>query len=315
MQFGRPVETASKGKVDFEVVFWRISFSFEIRTSKFPTRREQNCRRKTYDEAYHKGNVRQNKDPPSVIGFRDRMDQVRGSKVLVVGSAPTFDSSLDIQSYDLVVSANGAAGQLAKLGISPHLTFMTSRLFSEKCDEDDWHEVKSAIGPAKASRGLVVVRNGFHFERRENFARFDYLPHEVTTVGVGRVRRNLARVTRSRLAGTAPHGLPSMGVLATAFLALRKASSITLSGFSLTTSVWSDADHFYDLGRPGPPVRPRNHSAADLLVLSSLAIRGFDIRATELEMQAALANWSIKGATWYQKSLKARIFWSRFAPW
>lgn len=242
----------------------------------------------------------------------DNWGKIGGARVLLIGSAPSFDSSLDMQSFDLIVSANGSAGQLKKLGVSPHLTFMTSFLLSDRCDERAWQEVKRAIGTAKASHGLVVVRNGFHFERRENFERFDYLPHEVLTLGIGRVRRDLARVTQSRLAGIAPHGLPSMGVIATAYLALGGAKSITMTGFSLTTSTSPDADHFYDSGRKGKNVRPRSHSAADLLILSSLAIRGFDISATEIDLQPALTNG---GTAWYEKSLKTMVFWSRFAPW
>ena len=71
----------------------------------------------------------------------DRLKCVKGSRILLVGSAPNFDSSLDLRNYDLVVSANGAAGQLESLGVSPDLTFMTSLLLSDKCDEDEWREL------------------------------------------------------------------------------------------------------------------------------------------------------------------------------
>lgn len=250
-----------------------------------------------------------------MTGIRKRLRSVRGARVLLVGSSPNFDKSLDLSQFDLTVSANGSAGQLLSLGTVPDLTFMTSLLLSDKCDESDWREIRDAIGAAKAVEGLVVVRNGFHFERLENFGRFGYAQHEVTTLGLGSVHRSLSRVTRSGLAGSAPNGLPSTGVIAAAYLALFGASSIVLSGFSISTSSSSDADHFYDLTPDKVKVKPRNHSAADLLVLTSLFIRGFKLSATELELQTALTNWGSSGPKWYQEDLRSRMFWSRFAPW
>lgn len=242
-----------------------------------------------------------------------RLKCVKGANVLVVGSAPSFEGNLDFDRFDLIVSVNGSAGQLEKLGISPDLTFMSSQLLSDKCVEEDWREIRDIIGSAKATRGLITVRNGFHFEHQENYERFNYSRNEVTTVKLGAVRRTLFRVTKSRLSGVAPNGLPSMGIIATAYLAIHGSTSIHLSGFSLTSH--SEADHFYGDHLHRERLRPRNHSAADLLVLSSLFIRGYDVSSTELELQTALTNWGIDGPTWYRQDILSRFFWSRFAPW
>lgn len=234
----------------------------------------------------------------------------------MLGSAPTFPNDVNWDEFDLVVSANGSGGRAFQMGRVPDLTFMSSLLVSNRCNEEDWKQIRDVIGEGRASAGLVVIRNGAHFEKPSLYKRFGYSPAQVSVVKLGRMRRILIRVTKSFLGGVAPDGLPSMGILTTALLAHFGAKSIVLSGFSLTSSVTAiGADHYYDGAPIGTELKPRNHSAADLFVLSALAIRGFPITATEPDLQIALMSWGPDGQHWFKRNFATTLFWSPMSLW
>ena len=240
---------------------------------------------------------------------------IEGKNVLLVGSSPE-PLRCDPSAFDLVITANGSAGKLPS-GMRPDFTVMTSQLLSDAISVDAWTRVAHAIGQKKATKGLISIRNGAHFEKRENASRFGYERDEVKTIRLGQMFRTLRRLTSSNLAGKAPNGLPSTGVLATALVFSLGAKAVHLDGFQLLMSKdSSESEHFYDeqIGAEGEKI-PRYHSSADLLCLSSLAIRGFKISSDSAVIRSALQNWGDEGQTFFNPSLTTKVFWSIFAPW
>lgn len=242
---------------------------------------------------------------------------VKGKTVLLLGSSPDPILS-DLEFFDVIASANGGAGRLPEPGPRPHITFVTSNLLNHDLPKNDWGEVIESIGSKTPTSLLVSIRNGAHFETFGNSSRFQVNPHQVAIVRLGTMRRITARMTRSLVAGSSPNGLPSTGILATILCLFAGAKSVTLSGFRLWMSdSASESEHYYDASLDLSPEskKPRYHSAADLLCVSSLAILGRSVQVEGADFEPALKNWGDEGPKWFRDSSAVRIFWGFFAPW
>jgi hypothetical protein len=243
---------------------------------------------------------------------------IGGKRVLLVGSGPTADF-INIGPFDVIVTANAAAGALLKHGLNPEVTFVTSHLLSNKIEEETWRALSKIMSTVNNPKILVSIRNGFHFERVANLARFGMHPRQLGIVKLGEMRRIAVRLTKSKLVGAAPGGLPSTGMLALILCFFFGAKSVELTGFELTIppSSTGGSNHYYDEQEPwsNDPRIMRSHSSADLLILSSLAIRGHKISSDSLEIQTALKNWGYQGQNFYNPTIWSKIFWSRNAPW
>jgi hypothetical protein len=145
-------------------------------------------------------------------------------------------------------------------------------------------------------------------------------PENVVRIRLGQIQRLAVRITKSKLAGKAPNGLPSTGILALLFCLHFRAKSVELTGFGITIPEGSKdgTQHFYDAqNSEGPNVKRvmRSHSSADLLILSSMGMLGYPIETDCLELDSALMNWGYSGQHFYKKSFLTSIFWFKFAPW
>lgn len=235
--------------------------------------------------------------------------------MLVLGSSREPISSNPAE-FDIVITANASAGKLPD-GIFPDYTVMDWALLSESIRTHRWEQVANAIGEKIATEGLISIRNGAPFEDVHNSSRFGYEREQVTVIKLGQMHRTLRRLTSSKLAGRAPNGLPSTGILATALALSLGARAVHLDGFQFLMSKDSlESEHFYDERVSNFPDKvPRSHSSSDLLCLASMAIRGFKITSDSVVIRSALQNWGDEGQDFFKPSLRTLVFWSILAPW
>lgn len=242
-----------------------------------------------------------------------------GKIVLLVGSGPVEElPSRD--SYDLIVSANSSAGALAAHPFGPDITFITSALLSNKIDDSTWKLAASMMAKVPKPQHLISIRNGAHFEKKANLIRFGFKPKDLTIIGLGRMRRILTKTSKSKLAGKAPDGLPSIGVIALSLCFYFGADKVLLTGFNLTIPKISNRGTYHYYEEENEPSKNqlrtmRSHSSADSLIISSLAIQGHAIGSNSLEINALLNNWGLNGQQFYRRNILTKIFWSKFVPW
>lgn len=190
-------------------------------------------------------------------------------------------------------------------------------LLSESIRTHRWEQVANAIGEKIATEGLISIRNGSPFEDVHNSSRFGYEREQVTVIKLGQMHRTLRRLTSSKLAGRAPNGLPSQGILATALALSLGSRAVHLDGFQFLMSKYLlESEPFYNERVSNSPDKvPRFHSSSDLLCLASMAILDFKITSKSVIIRSALQNLGDEGQDVFKPSLRTRVLWSMLAPW
>ena len=225
--------------------------------------------------------------------------------VYIVGSAPNIDHSAFTKSMSIVC----VNGSLANLDHSMRTMCRVLVVDNEL--------LNPATRRIKHNRGVVdmIYNSGLHVELVISSPSNNDLGGSVATLGVScerelrltRVmRRNIVRyATNDHLVESGFASLLSTGGFAIALSRFLGAASITLAGFGLYQGLdEEDAPHFYAEQEIETTIKTeiksaststgRNHSLADIYLITRLVILGMPIHSSILSYKPFLSNWGYR---------------------
>lgn len=236
---------------------------------------------------------------PEIV--RSRISCLRNQDVLVLGSGPNPDLSWIKGDYKLV-TCNGSAANAKRLGLpDPALTVINSELISpeKSISKPGRVEIVQNCMLRNLNLGIIFIGQssgctGGEPEilkcKYDNFFRFNEYE----------MRYIFDNASHINLLNRKPHlSLCSTGAMAIASAVFLGAKSVKLAGFSFLKSNSNSKTHFYEVEQKNDAfdtgLDTRNHSAADSLLISALAVRGFKVETREPELLQLVQNWGSKG--------------------
>lgn len=228
--------------------------------------------------------------------------QFAARPVFVIGSGP--DSSVaGFEPSMIVVSCNASAASARRHALPPPaLTVMDNEVLDPQA---------SARKPGRdtiLARGLLRDLDLGHLVCvQSNRARAgDPAALGAKLSGVSLLdRAQRHRIVRNASGIEALDGsnwaMVSTGAFAIALVVYLGASRVRFSGFSLRKPAdVLDPPHFYDRSLPAstPHADSRNHSMADAILVSTLALHGFDIATDDHDFLPLVQNWGSKPPDW-----------------
>jgi len=232
--------------------------------------------------------------------IRRSIDSIKGSDVLVLGSAPTPilpESAKDM----LLVCCNGSAANVKQLGMkSPVMTVVDFELidpeiaFSKKVRSDIVKEriladlelgalVGTQSNPAIGGSPEIL---GAHYDSFISIDKFSRRKIIDIVTGTEKLERDVNL------------SLCSTGAFAIALSLFLGARSVSISGFThLMSENGGSQMHFYDeiSKELSGKLDTRNHSMADSALIVLSVLNGYIIRTRERDLLPLVQNWGNEG--------------------
>lgn len=238
---------------------------------------------------------------PEIV--RSRITCLRNQDVLVIGSGPNPDLSWIQDDYKLV-TCNGSAANAKKLGLpEPILTVINSELISPETSLSKPGRVEIIQNSMLSNLNLGILFVGQSNGRKggePEILKCNY--DDLFRFNEYEIRYIFDKASHIKLLNRKPHlSLCSTGAMAIASAVFLGARSIKIAGFSFLKSTSNSKTHFYEIRQESntsdASLNTRNHSAADSLLISALAVRGVKVETREPEILQLVQNWGNQGAS------------------
>ena len=250
--------------------------------------------------------------PLTMSGLRRKLG-LNGESVLVVGSAPS--ASLEgLRPFTRVIGVHGSPELVARrFGLSCDVVVVDQSLFNVE-------HASQAPGKRPIVERSLLLKNPTQVLV---IAASNNIPptRAVETLVSSRTKLHLSKIQRRLVVSTSTLNLlidrsdsstmASTGALAICLAVLSGARDVQFTGFNLRSGIdrakggtvplhfYQDeglepAHHVEDEAISHADSLPRNHSAADAVVISSLSMRFKHLHSNESEFETLLYNWSLR---------------------